>query len=384
MMMDSVRPSVHRTIYCRTAFGSWMTKVYFVTHLLANNNYGGAETQIFHTMNAINGMISEYKVKLFDQWSDIIEKDNVVHIFNPGSFPTESHVFADFAKSKGARVVVSPISFHSKAQVREQEGFAMSILDRFVQTYRRPLRWPVLRYSDPLRHMEAALRSADLLLPNTTSELEGLIDRFSVERDRCQIIPNGVEMRFASGDPRPFVDDTGLHDFLLYIGKIDERKNVVRMIQAYQDSGLTAPLILIGAPTSRSYLEKCQGIAGENVVFLPPLQHDDPMLASAYAASKVIVLPSYFETPGLSALEGGLAGANVVITSVGGTRDYFQDLAWYVDPYDREDMARKMAQAFEAPRSPKLRDHIAGNYSWDMVGEATVQAYRSLQDGHAN
>jgi len=43
------------------------------------------------------------------------------------------------------------------------------------------------------------------------------------------------------------------------------------------------------------------------------------MLASAYAACDVFVLPSMFETPGIAALEAGLAGAKIVITKYGGT-----------------------------------------------------------------
>ena len=49
-------------------------------------------------------------------------------------------------------------------------------------------------------------------------------------------------------------------------------------------------------------------------------------LASAYAAARVFALPSWFETPGLAALEAGLAGCAVAITPYGSTRDYFGDL----------------------------------------------------------
>ena len=47
---------------------------------------------------------------------------------------------------------------------------------------------------------------------------------------------------------------------------------------------------------------------GEAVRWLGASDHDDPLLASAYAAARVFALPSWFETPGLAALEAALAG----------------------------------------------------------------------------
>ena len=44
--------------------------------------------------------------------------------------------------------------------------------------------------------------------------------------------------------------------------------------------------------------------------WLGRLDHHDPLLASAYAAARVFALPSWFETPGLAALEAALAGCS--------------------------------------------------------------------------
>jgi glycosyltransferase involved in cell wall biosynthesis len=356
-----------------------MTDVYYVTHLLAKNNYGGAETQIGMTLDAINSSGSEYRVKLFDQWSDAITRDCIVHIFNPGSFQTEAFSFAKFAKQRQARVVVSPITFHSSAVVREQRGRTAMILDGLVNDYRQPWRWPVMRNIDPLRHMEGVMHTADLLLPNTEEEMAGLISRYGVKRSDGTIIPNGVERRFAEGDGSLAQECWGTSDYILYVGKIDERKNVLRLIRAFEKSGLDTALVIVGEATDRAYFERCRGAAGKKVRFLPPVDHGDPLLASAYKGARVVVLPSYYETPGLSALEGGLAGSNIVITAVGGTKEYFGDQAWYVNPFAEEDIAQKLVQAHQAARSTTLRDHILANFTWDKIGSMTAQAYGSIK-----
>src|SRR5205085_2575717 len=66
--------------------------------------------------------------------------------------------------------------------------------------------------------------------------------------------------------------------------------------------------------------------------WVPAVAHDDPLLASAYAAARVVALPSWFETPGLAALEGALAGRAVVVTPYGCAPEYFGDMAVYVRP----------------------------------------------------
>ena len=72
------------------------------------------------------------------------------------------------------------------------------------------------------------------------------------------------------------------------------------------------------------------------------------LLASAYAACDVFVLPSQFETPGIAALEAGLAGAKIVITPVGGTkRSYFGNNAIYVEPTSTENIAEGILAALK-------------------------------------
>ena len=82
------------------------------------------------------------------------------------------------------------------------------------------------------------------------------------------------------------------------------------------------------------------------------LTHDDPLLASAYAAARVFALPCWFETPGLAALEAALAGCAVVITPYGSTREYFGDLVEYARPDRPGEIERALATCWEnGPRS---------------------------------
>jgi glycosyltransferase involved in cell wall biosynthesis len=89
----------------------------------------------------------------------------------------------------------------------------------------------------------------------------------------------------------------------------------------------------------------------------------------------VFVLPSFFETPGIAALEAGLAGANITITKYGGTQEYFGTMANYVDPGSVESVRAGILAALARPRSATLREHIRKHYLWQTIAEQTAKEY---------
>jgi glycosyltransferase involved in cell wall biosynthesis len=115
---------------------------------------------------------------------------------------------------------------------------------------------------------------------------------------------------------------------------------------------------------------------------MPPYSKE---LFSAYAAAKVFVLPSLFETPGITALEAGMMWCNLVITKGGSTIEYFRDYALYINPLSVDDIKEKILEAYNKPRDNKLREHILNNYTWEKAAEKTLQAYRlMLNEVYAN
>jgi glycosyltransferase involved in cell wall biosynthesis len=215
------------------------------------------------------------------------------------------------------------------------------------------------------------------VLPNTTDEAR-LVERgFDVPASRIEVIPNGVEMRFRDADPAVFVERYGVRDFVLNVGHIGSvRKNVLSLIRALKD--IDRPAVIIGKVQRNGYSERCLQEASQNgnITIIEGLANDSPMLESAYAACRVFALPSYFETPGIAALEAGLSGANIVITPYGGTKDYFADQAIYVQPRSVASIAAGIREGLERPKGSVLRERIEREYLWQRVAEKTAVAYR--------
>ncbi len=109
--------------------------------------------------------------------------------------------------------------------------------------------------------------------------------------------------------------------------------------------------------------------------WLGRVDHHDPILGSAYAAAKVFALPSWFETPGLAALEAALAGCPVVITPHGSTRDYFGDLVEYARPDRGAEIRRALTNSWNNGSDPRLARLVATHFLWPKVAQTTAEVY---------
>lgn len=220
---------------------------------------------------------------------------------------------------------------------------------------------------------------SDMVLPNTEAEGRLIREGMDVPAGRVRVVPNGVDARFADADPALFRSTYGLSNFILSVGHIgSRRKNVLGLIRAL--AGIDHPAVIVGQVQRGPYAEQClqEAARNRNIMIIEGLPNDSPMLASAYAAADVFALPSEFETPGIAALEAGLAGAKIVITPHGGTREYFGDLAEYVDPRSPASIASGIRRALETPKSEALRRHIQSEFLWRRVAEKTADAYRAI------
>jgi glycosyltransferase involved in cell wall biosynthesis len=329
---------------------------------------GGGENQLVQTGRHLESLGAS--VRLFSHWTDRLEDARLLHLFG---MSREGLELARVALARGTRVVLSPICwFEPRALVALAPTATTAARDvaKWAVRLAAP-RWPGWR--------RELLELADAILPNSRAEARQLIRLFGADPNRLHVVPNGVSSRFASARPEPFHAAHGAGDFVLYVGRIEPRKNVLGLIRAITAVGL--PLRLIGAPPPghEAYAAACRRAAeSRSVHWLGAWNHDDPVLASAYAAARVVVLPSWFETPGLAALEGALAGCAVVITPLGCTREYFGQLVEYAHPGRAQALGRAIEQAWTAGPRPGLAAHVESHFLWSQVARRTAEVYDQI------
>lgn len=233
----------------------------------------------------------------------------------------------------------------------------------------------------PVGEIRDHLLAADRIVTNSEIESDITATLLDIDRARFAAVANACDPEFLTPvSTGPFEQRFGLtKPFVLCVGNIEPRKNQLNLIAATQRLGID--LVLIGHVRNLAYADQCWAQADGSVHYLGPIDHQDPLLRSAYAACAAFCLPSTLETPGLAALEAAAAGCRLVITSEGSTREYFGDLAHYANPADVADIAAQIAAAMATPRDGTLSRHIADNYTWPAVIGSLTGVYRSLTAG---
>lgn len=345
-------------------------KIAFFTYPSAFQNPGGGEVQLLKTKEALEK--EGLRIDFFDPWKSRIEDYDILHVF---SSVKDCLSLMQVAKSRNVKVVTSSVLWSDWRRALFTDGGLRTKGDLFLRHF---LKVACPAFPSSRRRV---LMESDFIFPNSEAEKKQLQRLFAIPAQKIRVVPNGVDPEFASADPSLFRERYGREPFLLTVGRVEPRKNQLNLLKAVKKLGMR--FYLIGSPVSgyENYFEACRKEGEGFAVFLPTLKHEDGLLRSAYAACEAFVLQAWFETPGLAALEAGLAGARVVATQGGSTREYFKDFVEYVDPSSPADICEKIKKALASPKNTVLKEYVGRNFTWDKVAKATLSHYRELLPG---
>lgn len=328
---------------------------------------GGGENQVVQTGRNLEAL--GVTVRPFSPWTDRLGEARLIHLFG---MSREGLELARSARARGVPVVLSPICWYDPC--------ALAALAPGPLSAARDLAgWAVRRAAPRCPNWRRALlQLANAVLPNSVAEARQLVRLFAADPARVRVVPNGVDPRFALAEPDLFRSEHGPAEFVLYVGRIEPRKNVLGLVRAVRALGRNLVAIGDAPPGREGYQGACRKAGGGAVRWLSAVGHDDPRLASAYAASRVVALPSWFETPGLAALEGALAGRAVVVTPYGCAREYFGDLAEYARPGRPGELASALARAWRDGPDPRLSRRVGARFLWSEVARKTAEVYEQV------
>lgn len=335
-------------------------KVLFLTYPQIGLNRGGMQIQIEKTAEELikNGV----KVTLYDPWKNQIPEVDLCHVFSlDGSLVY--HV--QRAAMLGKPVVISSI--------------LNSFMDSLLQTVlkvRLSSHIPGM-YSD-YKRAQLMLLKADRVIVLNQEEKNVLLKAFKLSQQNCVIVPNGINKTFAFANPKLFENKYGIKDFILNVGSIEQRKNQLNLIKAV--TKLQYKLVIIGQATTsnQNYFEECRAMAGDNVIFIGPLAYEDPLLASAFAAAKLFVLPSYSEVMPLTLYEAAIAGCKLITSKNVPVSDQIKQYVYVVDPDKPKDLAALIDKEMKSPVNEKLREAALAMPSWYDVSKKIKAIYDDI------
>ena len=224
--------------------------------------------------------------------------------------------------------------------------------------------------------------NVDYFLPNSEMEMDEFCKSFGVEKDRYKVIPNAIDADIARKQdeveiPKEFEK---YRNAIICVGRIEPRKNQLSLVKALDKSNYK--LILVGAVSDnqKSYFNEIKEIMDRNPNFYYIPKIENSKLYQLYKVCKVSTLPSWLDTPGLVSLEAAAMGCNLAISSKGSTTEYFINMAEYCLPDDINGIRSAIDRAYAKPQNDKLKNRIFENYTWEIAGQKTLDAYKTILD----
>jgi len=311
---------------------------------------------------------------------------DLVHAFNL-TRPGETFVQIQDAKKLKKRIILSPIYWPTDEFESKGRDFKYRLLKKLIglnnfERIKSLVKYLFLERDNP-SHISVFLNGytclqkkilnlCDYFLPNSKSEITQMEKLLGVEINNYTVVPNGVDINLFHRDKSEYYE----RKYVSCVGRIDPRKNQLNVIKAL--NSLNYPAVFIGKPGQNhmKYYKLCRKIANENIQFIDYI--DQSELKKFYLQSKVHVLASWFETPGLSSLEAAYCDCNIVVCDKGSVKEYFGNSAYYCEPEDVNSIRDAIKKAYLEGNSGELKRIIESEYTWERVAALTLYAYHSL------
>ena len=361
--------------------------------LMAGRQAGGPETYEVELLRALAAIDRRNEYVVYCTTPAAIEAIGVVqenvryHVLGPGPRPLA------VALELPARLVRDGIDiFHSTFTppplFTRPLVFTMHCFSNFAhpEYYPRLVAWRLNSL------MRIGLRRAATVLCVSESVRDAVRSAFDVAPERLIVSYNGVGRQFTPMAPeqaRAIVAERfGLvHPYALFVGKLQARKNIVRLLQAFasfrRDSRSDLKLVLAGRRTATAEgIDEAIAASGlqDHVVeagYFTPVD-----LPAVYAAARMMVFPSLWEGFGIPVVEAMACGTPVITSNVTSLPEIAGGAALLVDPSSVTEIASAMGR-LEA--SSELRASLvtkglerARAFTWPACARQTLSAYEGL------
>ena len=231
-------------------------------------------------------------------------------------------------------------------------------------------------------------KSASRIITPSNSVKTEVCEAFEVDPDKVVVTPEAPRSAFRRRKDPQLLRRLGIEgDFVLFVGTIEPRKNLRRLVDAFDQvlraTSLSPKLVIAGGQgwlmDDFAASIKQKGLA-ERVCLTGYLQDED--LCALYSSCAVFVYPSLYEGFGLPPLEAMACGAPVITSRIPSLMETVGSAARLVDPNDTEDLVRSMVEMLSNAHIRQHYSELGSNqvkkFSWQQTALKTLDVYREL------
>lgn len=241
--------------------------------------------------------------------------------------------------------------------------------------------------------LKKSMKRADIIITDSEFSKSEIIKYFPKYRGKIKVVPCGVDLeKFCPCKDKKRISDVktslGIEgEYFLYVGTIEPRKNLKRLITAYNALAkkLSDPpkLVLAGGKgwLYDDIFEEVRRLGLEDKVIFTkyvPSEDMNPLMCGALA----FVFPSIYEGFGMPPLEAMACGVPVLTTAEASLPEVTGDCAVICDAYSPKSIAEGLYRLY---KDEKLRAELsrrgierAKSFTWERSAKALYKIYKEL------
>ena len=235
-----------------------------------------------------------------------------------------------------------------------------------------------------------SIKKADHIITGSNFTKQEIISYMQIPQDKISVIYHGVNHELYKEYAKEELQETKAKfdlpsEFLLFVGSIEPRKNLLTLLKAYnllskEEKG-KLPLILVGFKGWENQ-ETMQEIE-KNKEYIRYLGYvTDTQLAHIYNLAAIFIYTSLYEGFGLPPLEAMACGTPVIVSNASSLPEVCGEAAIYVEPTDTQGIKDKI---LTLAHDEKLREELskkskaqAALFSWDKAAQEHLKVMASL------
>jgi glycosyltransferase involved in cell wall biosynthesis len=230
--------------------------------------------------------------------------------------------------------------------------------------------------------LRRAVRRADAIIAVSRNTARDLARYTAVEPGRIHVVPLAPSLPRSEDDPGPVLDRLRIpRPYLLFVGTLEPRKNLVRLVRAYRRAAVRVPhaLVLAGPVGWRSTrLHRELAVPGPGRIALTGRVSRDE-LDALYRGADAFCYPSLYEGFGLPVVDAMARGIPTVVANAASLPEVTGDAAIRVEPRSVRQLAaaiqRLLEDRSEAARLAEAGRERAALFSWSQTARKTLAVY---------
>ena len=361
---------------------------------LTHYRIGGISTYIRRTISALEQLHTDHDYTVFHSRK---ATDSLVSRFNSSRLWTPAHHRIERLALSVELFRHQLDLFHSPDFIppyRAAKHHIITVHDLTFMHYPDYITAESRRYYND--QIASAVQHADHILSDSESTKQDMINMLNVPADKITVHMLGVDEKFkplAKETTKPIIQSLNLpDDYILVVGTIEPRKNLVGLAKAYRDL-LTelpdAPPIVIVGRAGWHYEQLMSDIeaVGINDHLIFATNVSDEQLVAVYNHALTLVTPSFYEGFGLPALEAMACGTVPIVSNLSSLPEITGDVGLLIDPHDTSTLTDALKQVLTdsawCQEQSKAGIQRAKQFTWGETARIVQATYHSVL-GHSS